>query len=61
MAGRGPAPKDPAKRRRRNAAEPETTITPDDMAAIAERVQFARLFGALLTSDADILRYLAGS
>jgi hypothetical protein len=30
MAGRGPAPKDPAKRRRRNAAEPETVITPDD-------------------------------
>ncbi len=30
MAGRGPAPKDPSKRRRRNAAEPETTITPDD-------------------------------
>ncbi|MEU1037707.1 hypothetical protein [Streptomyces sp. NPDC005907] len=30
MAGRGPAPKDPAKRRRRNAAEPETTIVPDD-------------------------------
>jgi hypothetical protein len=30
MAGRGPAPKDPAKRRRRNAAEPLTTVTPDD-------------------------------
>ena len=30
MAGRGPAPKDPAKRRRRNATEPETVITPDD-------------------------------
>lgn len=30
MAGRGPAPKDPSKRRRRNAADPETTITPDD-------------------------------
>lgn len=30
MAGRGPAPKDPAKRRRRNAADPETLITPDD-------------------------------
>jgi hypothetical protein len=30
MAGRGPAPKDPLKRRRRNAAEPETVIVPDD-------------------------------
>ncbi|WP_030962701.1 hypothetical protein [Streptomyces sp. NRRL S-378] len=30
MAGRGPAPKDPAKRRRRNATEPETVIVPDD-------------------------------
>ncbi|MFG2292069.1 hypothetical protein [Streptomyces sp. NPDC048603] len=30
MAGRGPAPKDPAKRRRRNATEPETVVTPDD-------------------------------
>lgn len=31
MAGRGPAPKDPARRRRTNgAAEPPTTITPDD-------------------------------
>jgi hypothetical protein len=30
MAGRGPAPKDPAKRRRRNATEPLTTLTPDD-------------------------------
>lgn len=30
MAGRGPAPKDPAKRRRRNASEPETVIVPDD-------------------------------
>ncbi|MFD7646336.1 hypothetical protein ACFV5M_01540 [Streptomyces albidoflavus] len=30
MAGRGPAPKDPSKRRRRNAVEPETVITPDD-------------------------------
>jgi hypothetical protein len=30
MAGRGPAPKDPTKRRRRNAADPETVITPDD-------------------------------
>ncbi|MGW6855788.1 phage terminase small subunit [Streptomyces xanthophaeus] len=30
MAGRGPAPKDPSKRRRRNASEPETVITPDD-------------------------------
>jgi hypothetical protein len=30
VAGRGPAPKDPSKRRRRNAAEPETVITPDD-------------------------------
>ncbi|MFJ5103167.1 hypothetical protein [Streptomyces sp. NPDC088554] len=30
MAGRGPAPKDPSKRRRRNATEPETTLTPDD-------------------------------
>ncbi|MGW1828813.1 phage terminase small subunit [Streptomyces tubercidicus] len=30
MAGRGPAPKDPSKRRRRNADEPETVITPDD-------------------------------
>ncbi|MHB0899564.1 phage terminase small subunit [Streptomyces californicus] len=30
MAGRGPAPKDPSKRRRRNAAEPETVIVPDD-------------------------------
>lgn len=30
MAGRGPAPKDPARRRRRNATEPETVITPDD-------------------------------
>ncbi|MFE2549013.1 hypothetical protein ACFXGI_10765 [Streptomyces sp. NPDC059355] len=29
MAGRGPAPKDPARRRRRNAADPETVITPD--------------------------------
>ncbi|WP_328967972.1 phage terminase small subunit [Streptomyces sp. NBC_00239] len=30
MAGRGPAPKDPTRRRRRNAADPETVITPDD-------------------------------
>lgn len=30
MAGRGPAPKDPARRRRRNATEPLTTLTPDD-------------------------------
>jgi hypothetical protein len=30
MAGRGPAPKDPAKRRRRNAADPETVLTPDE-------------------------------
>ncbi|MFF4478668.1 hypothetical protein ACFY1A_16860 [Streptomyces sp. NPDC001520] len=30
MAGRGPAPKDPSKRRRRNASEPETVLTPDD-------------------------------
>jgi hypothetical protein len=30
MAGRGPAPKDPTKRRRRNAADPETVIVPDD-------------------------------
>ncbi|WP_079086144.1 hypothetical protein [Streptomyces silvensis] len=30
MAGRGPAPKDPAKRRRRNASDPETVVTPDD-------------------------------
>lgn len=30
MAGRGPAPKDPSKRRRRNAADPETVIVPDD-------------------------------
>lgn len=31
MAGHGPAPKDPARRRRRNgAAEPLTTLTPDD-------------------------------
>ncbi|WP_328846970.1 phage terminase small subunit [Streptomyces sp. NBC_00258] len=29
MAGRGPAPKDPIKRRRRNAAEPETVIVND--------------------------------
>jgi len=29
MAGRGPAPKDPAKRRRRNATEPETVIVND--------------------------------
>ncbi|MFZ3570610.1 hypothetical protein ACOKM5_27140 [Streptomyces sp. BH097] len=30
MAGRGPAPKDPTKRRRRNATAPETVIVPDD-------------------------------
>ncbi|MGI5404112.1 hypothetical protein ACQEVG_32620 [Streptomyces sp. CA-135486] len=30
MAGRGPAPKDPTKRRRRNVGEPETVITADD-------------------------------
>lgn len=30
MAGRGPAPKDPSKRRRRNAAVPETVLHPDD-------------------------------
>ncbi len=30
MAGRGPAPKDPSKRRRRNATEPETVVTADD-------------------------------
>lgn len=30
MAGRGPAPKDPMKRRRRNAADESTTITSDD-------------------------------
>lgn len=30
MAGRGPAPKDPAKRRRRNATPPTTVVVPDD-------------------------------
>ncbi|WP_406108888.1 hypothetical protein OG698_39570 [Streptomyces sp. NBC_01003] len=30
MGGRGPAPKDPTKRRRRNAGEPETVITNDE-------------------------------
>lgn len=30
MAGRGPAPKDPTKRRRRNAADEETVIVSDD-------------------------------
>ena len=30
MAGRGPAPKDPSKRRRRNAGGPDTVIVPDD-------------------------------
>lgn len=30
MAGRGPAPKDPARRRRRNATEELTPLTPDD-------------------------------
>ncbi|WP_037827102.1 hypothetical protein [Streptomyces sp. NRRL F-5630] len=30
MAGRGPAPKNPATRRRRNATEPETVLAPDD-------------------------------
>lgn len=30
MAGRGPAPKDPAKRRRRNAAPVPTTVVVDD-------------------------------
>jgi hypothetical protein len=30
MAGHGPAPKDPARRRRRNATEPLTSLTPDD-------------------------------
>jgi len=30
MAGRGPAPKDPTKRRRRNVGEPETVIIADD-------------------------------
>ncbi|GGX27011.1 phage terminase small subunit [Streptomyces chryseus] len=30
MAGRGPAPKDPTKRRRRNADEPDTVLHPDD-------------------------------
>lgn len=30
MPGRGPAPKDPSKRRRRNATEPETVVVPDD-------------------------------
>lgn len=31
MAGRGPAPKDPSRRRRRNGAdEPETVVVPDD-------------------------------
>lgn len=29
MAGRGPAPKDPAERRRRNATEPVTVLIPD--------------------------------
>jgi hypothetical protein len=29
MVGRGPAPKDPAKRRRRNATEPETVVSVD--------------------------------
>ncbi|MDH6625714.1 hypothetical protein M2271_003525 [Streptomyces sp. LBL] len=29
MAGRGPAPKDPSKRRRRNATDPETVIVND--------------------------------
>lgn len=29
MAGRGPAPKDPSKRRRRNTSEPETVIVND--------------------------------
>lgn len=32
MAGRGPAPKDPAKRRRRNTPTvPTTVVTPDDV------------------------------
>ena len=30
MAGRGPTPKDPATRRRRNVAPPQTLIAPDD-------------------------------
>nr|WP_107120582.1 hypothetical protein [Streptomyces antibioticus] len=30
MAGRGPAPKDPTKRRRRNTSDPETVVVPDD-------------------------------
>ncbi|GAA3018261.1 phage terminase small subunit [Streptomyces fulvorobeus] len=30
MAGRGPAPKDPTKRRRRNGADPDTVIITDD-------------------------------
>ncbi|MEU9011522.1 hypothetical protein AB0D12_17430 [Streptomyces sp. NPDC048479] len=29
MAGHGPAPKDPTKRRRRNASEPETVVVSD--------------------------------
>jgi hypothetical protein len=29
MAGRGPAPKDPAKRRRRNTTDPETVVVND--------------------------------
>lgn len=29
MAGRGPAPKDPSQRRRRNASEPLTVVQPD--------------------------------
>lgn len=31
MPGRGPAPKDPSERRRRNAAEPLTVVNADDL------------------------------
>lgn len=47
MAGRGPAPKDPTKRRRRNAADPETVIVPDD------EIRGPELPDGVLGSDKD--------
>ncbi|WP_455713719.1 phage terminase small subunit [Streptomyces uncialis] len=47
MAGRGPAPKDPSKRRRRNASEPETVVAPDD------ELRGPELPTGILPDDAD--------
>ncbi|MFD4699750.1 phage terminase small subunit [Streptomyces niveus] len=51
MAGHGPAPKDPKKRRRRNAPDELTTITPDD------EVRGPELPDGVLGTDKDGVLY----